>query len=280
MEQYRPGELERVQQITLEVFREFIRICEKYQLKYFVHWGTAIGTVRHGGFIPWDDDIDVGMVREDYDRFLEVAPGEIQGRYTLSGAFIQKNCFGMYTTMWKNNTLHMTRQENLWPGKHGIRMDIFPFDYVPEEEKLRRKQINKVAFWNRLYVMKNLKHPDISGSGWKTRIIQGMSFMGHYIMKPVPVDMILGRAKYWGEKYKGGTKLLTLIYYGEAEKWKLKMEDIYPLQEGVFEGMKVNLLHHNHQALTASYGDYMTLPPEEERVNHYQGILSFGDEQT
>lgn len=278
MEKYGPGELERVQQIALEVLREFICICNKYGLKYFVHWGTAIGTVRHQGFIPWDDDVDVGMIREDYDRFMEVAPDEIGGRYTISSAFIQKNCFGMYATMWKDNTLHMTRQENLWPGKHGIRIDIFPFDYVPEDDVLRAKQIRKVAFWNRLYVMKNLSHPHIPGDSLKAKLVRGVSFLGHYVMKLMPMEMILRHADGWARKYQGKSRLMTLIYYSDAEKWKLWLDDIYPLQTGMFEGTEVSVMHRNHEALTASYGDYMTLPPEEERVNHYQGILSFGDE--
>ena len=110
---YGPGELEHVQQVALSVLKEFIRICEKYHLDYFVHWGTALGAVRHKGFIPWDDDIDVGMLRDDYERFLQVAPGEMGGRFVLSSGFIQINCAGMYTMMSAAGTMQVTEQVSL-----------------------------------------------------------------------------------------------------------------------------------------------------------------------
>ena len=94
MREYTQEELRKIQALGMETLREFIRICEKYGLDYFAISGTAIGAVRHKGFIPWDDDMDVGMLREDYDRFLEVAPGELKGRYELYSASLQKTGAG------------------------------------------------------------------------------------------------------------------------------------------------------------------------------------------
>ena len=79
---YKPEELERLKKTELEVFAAFVEICEKYDLPYFLNGGTAIGAVRHQGFIPWDDDMDVAMLRDDYEKFLQVAPGEIAVSYT------------------------------------------------------------------------------------------------------------------------------------------------------------------------------------------------------
>lgn len=278
MLEYRPGELKRVQDTALQVLKEFIRICDKYQLDYFVHWGTALGAVRHQGFIPWDDDVDVAMLRGDYERFLQVAPRELEGRYELSSAFIQKNCAGMFTKMSAAGTLHVTEQESLWPGLHGIRVDIFPFDNVPEDEKKRRKQERRVRFYNMLYVVKNLPHPYIQGNSIKTKMVKTASFLAHCLMKPVPVDWILRQAEKYALLYKEQTKTYTLLYDLYPEQWLLKWEDIYPLQEGTFEGLQVKLLHHNDLALRNSYGNYMELPPEEERVNHYSGRLKFNED--
>lgn len=278
MLEYRKHDLERVQQVAADVLREFIRICDKYGLDYFVHWGTALGAVRHQGFIPWDDDVDVGMLREDYDRFLKVAPGEIGDRYVLSSAFLQENCFGLYTMMSAAGTLHVTQQESLWGYQHGIRMDIFPFDAVPEDRKKRRKQILGVRFWNMLYTVKNLSKPHLPGDTMGMRIVRGLCRAGHIFLKPIPARVFLSRARRWALKYRGRKGLYTLLYDQQAEKWKLTWEDIYPLQEGTFEGMQVKLLHHNHEALRAAYGDYMQLPPKEQRVNHYSGRLKFNED--
>lgn len=277
MLEYQENDLEKVKRVARDVLREFIRICDKYHLDYFVHWGTALGTVRHGGFIPWDDDIDVGMLREDYERFLEVAPKEIGERYVLSSAFIQENCFGLYTMMSAAGTLHVTEQESLWGYQHGIRIDIFPFDAVSQDEGKRKRQILAVRFFNMLYTVKNLPRPHLPGDSFKMRIVRGLCRVGHVLLKPVPAKVILGGARRWALKYRGQKGLYTLLYDLEAERWKLTWDDIYPLGEGTFEGLKVKMLHHTHEALQTAYGDYMQLPPKEERVNHYSGRLKFNE---
>ncbi|MDO5424131.1 MAG: LicD family protein [Eubacteriales bacterium] len=275
---YKPEELKKLKEVSVEILKEFIRICDKYKLDWFVHWGTAIGTVRHQGFIPWDDDIDVCMLREDYDTFLEVAPAEIGDRFVLTSAFLQKDCYGMFTRMSAAGTYHVTEQEDLWKTKHGIRIDIFPFDSVSGDAGKRRKQIQAVRFWNQLYTLKNLPHPYLKGDSLTVRIQKILCPILHTCLKPVPVDWILHQAEKNALKYKGQTRLYTLLYDIDAEKWLLSQEDIYPLQEGTFEGLKVNVLHHNHEALTTAYGNYMELPPESERVNHNWGRLKFHEE--
>ena len=275
--EYRPGELARVQQVSLSVFKEFIRICEKYHLDYFAHWGTALGAVRHGGFIPWDDDIDVGMLRDDYELFLQVAPGELGDRFVLSNGFIQKNCPGMFTMMSAANTLHVTEQESLWGYQHGIRMDIFPFDYVPEDEGKRRRQFSAVRTWYQIYIMKNLSRPMIPGDGIKARAIRGICRVMHVLLKALPMGVILWRIRKASLRYRGQGDLVTLLYDIHPEKYMLRLSDIFPLQDGVFEGIKVKLMAHDHMALQNSYGDYWELPPEDQRVNHYSGRLRFDE---
>ena len=80
---YDPFVLDKLHRVQVQILNDFIQVCEKYDLKYFVLYGTAIGTVRHNGFIPWDDDIDVGMLREDYNKFLEIFPKEMKEHYYL-----------------------------------------------------------------------------------------------------------------------------------------------------------------------------------------------------
>lgn len=261
------------------MLKEFIRICEKYHLDYFVHWGTALGAVRHKGFIPWDDDIDVGMLRDDYERFLQVAPGEMGGRFVLSSGFIQKNCAGMYTMMSAAGTMHVTEQESLWGYWHGIRIDIFPFDHVLEGEKARRAQIRAVRFWYQLYIMKNLRRPMILGDDLKARVVRGICRVMHVLLKGMPMGVILWRIRKASLRYRGQGDLVTLLYDIQPERYMLRLSDIFPLQEGVFEGIKVKMLHHTHEALQASYGDYQELPPEDERVDHYSGRLKFDERE-
>ena len=157
MREYTQEELRKIQALGMETLREFIRICEKYGLDYFAISGTAIGAVRHKGFIPWDDDMDVGMLREDYDRFLEVAPGELKGRYELYSASLQKQVQGFYLQMFPAGSVFMTRRNARWPLHPGIKLDIFPYDRVPADGKRRARLYRRLRFWNRLYIIKNTK---------------------------------------------------------------------------------------------------------------------------
>ena len=141
---YKPEELERLKKTEMEVLAAFIEICEKHDLPYFVNGGTAIGAVRHQGFIPWDDDMDVGMLRDDYEKFLQVAPGEIEGKYELMNAEINKDCLGYTMRMCKVGTKHITDEHSKYPTTFGIRIDIFPYDNVPEDPKLRKKQLRDI----------------------------------------------------------------------------------------------------------------------------------------
>ena len=92
MIQYTEEDYRKIRKYSMETLKEFIRICEKHHLTYFAISGTAIGAVRHQGFIPWDDDMDVGMLRADYDRFIEIAKEEMDERCSGSSACRNNGC--------------------------------------------------------------------------------------------------------------------------------------------------------------------------------------------
>ena len=98
-------DLHLIKQFELELLDEFLRICKKYDLQYFLAGGSCLGAVRHGGFIPWDDDIDIGMPREDYDRFCEIAASELDDRFTLQNYRTEPNC-GLFGKIRRKNTIY------------------------------------------------------------------------------------------------------------------------------------------------------------------------------
>lgn len=123
------------------MLEEFIRICEKYDLKYCLDGGSVIGAIRHKGFIPWDDDIDISLPRPDFQRFLEIAQKELKPPYFLQYGTTDPEHYQAYACVRNNATSAI---DVLWTrcGKRfsmGIGLDIFPFDYVPgEAAKLKR----------------------------------------------------------------------------------------------------------------------------------------------
>jgi lipopolysaccharide cholinephosphotransferase len=118
----------------LDILEEFIRICEKYNLKYCLDGGTMLGAVRHKGFIPWDDDIDVSLPRSDFNKFLEIAKNELNSKYFLQYGTTDSEHYQAYACIRDNQTSAI---DMCWirGGKRysmGIGIDIFPFDYIPE----------------------------------------------------------------------------------------------------------------------------------------------------
>ncbi|MFI3254577.1 MAG: LicD family protein [Eubacteriales bacterium] len=140
--------LRKLQLCELEILREFVRICTKYELRYFLVGGTLLGAVRHQGFIPWDDDIDVAMLREDYDEFAKIAQVEFgetyfyqdyntDPHYFLSYAKIRKNGTEVYEERFKNSQFHK-----------GVFIDIFPLDYCPKPSLFTHFLFNVLAVMN------------------------------------------------------------------------------------------------------------------------------------
>lgn len=101
---YYGEELKKVQECELEILAEVIKVCNENSIEYFVIGGTALGAVRHSGFIPWDDDIDIGMTRDDYERFLKIAPSKLKSDLFLQYYVTEPNSPTYFAKVRKNNT--------------------------------------------------------------------------------------------------------------------------------------------------------------------------------
>lgn len=269
MKTYTQEELRKIQKLGVETLGEFIRICEKYDLSYFAISGTAIGSVRHQGFIPWDDDCDVGMLRKDYDRFVEVAPLELSGRYELYSASLQKQVQGFYLQMFPKGSVFMTRKNARWPLHPGIKLDIFPYDNVPSEGKKRGRLYQKLRFWNRLYIIRNTKTPCFDENNWKTVLVRAVCRVSYYILKLGPsVDTIVAQYDRLMRSYEGTSDYYTILDDANPDWWVIRQEELYPMTKGRFETLTVNLPAANDAMLKRQYGDYWKLPPKEERGGH------------
>lgn len=127
----------------LEILEEIDRICKKHGITYFAEWGTLLGTVRHKGFIPWDDDLDIGMKREDYDRFMHYAPKELSGGMELINSYTESKYHQIMARVLNGRKLNL-REEYL-NKYHGcpyvVGVDIFPQDYVPRNKEDEESQL-------------------------------------------------------------------------------------------------------------------------------------------
>ena len=135
-------QMKEVWAVELDILVEFQRICEKYNLRYFASAGTLLGAVRHQGFIPWDDDIDVEMFREDYIRLCEVAPKEVKYPYIFQNEYTESGSLRGFSRIRNVNTTAMFEREKrpCYTYNRGIFIDIFPLDSILDNEQEQKKK--------------------------------------------------------------------------------------------------------------------------------------------
>ena len=136
------AEMKKLWAVELELLDVLLKVCKKHNLKIWAEGGTLLGTIRHHGFIPWDDDIDMAMLREDYDKLLKIAPLEFKAPYFFQSGYTDKNYIRGHSQLRKDGTTAILPADVFQDFHQGIFIDIFVYDNVPddEEEILRIKQ--------------------------------------------------------------------------------------------------------------------------------------------
>lgn len=280
MREYDQETLQRIQSVELGILDDFIWICKKYHLEYFGFGGTGIGVLRHGGFIPWDDDIDVALTRKDYDTFLQAAEKEFGDKYVIMNAQTDPN-YPLATTRWMlRGTKFREYSMKDIDCPLGIFLDIYAFDNVPDDDALMRKQAREVWFWNKLMILRSLPFPVLGFTGVKGSLIKAACAVIHYGMAVCHISK-----KWLASKMLQATTRYNhldtkrLAYYCDTSPYTnmMEKEELYPLQELDFEGRKMTFPREMHRMLEVLYGDYMQLPPPEKRKNHFPYELDFGD---
>lgn len=276
--QYKPEVLKRLQQEELGVLKEIIRVCEKHNITYFALFGTAIGAVRHKGFIPWDDDIDIGMLRKDYEHFLKVAPKEFKGKYKISGPDTKEKYYNLIPNVSKVGTRLCTQYDH---GRYhvGILVDIFPYDGLAEDKKDRKRQIACTSFWRRLNMVRNVNFFTNSVSKKGNFIPRLASLIAHCLAQAVPGTFIYRQYLKHATAYNGRSSMVTQLCDSGTMESVLSIDELLPVKKIPFEDFELCVPKANEKILSQMYGDYMQMPPPEKRQNHYPYLLDFGDDR-
>lgn len=266
--------LRKVQLVQLEIAKEIRRVCEENGIPYFLCDGTLLGAVRDGGFIPWDDDMDLGMLRRDYEEFCRIAPEKLGKDYCLQTWHTDPNYALPFAKVRKRGTLFLEAKSSRL-RENGFFVDIFPFDYVPESDAERSALGGKLLGIFRVKLMKSRYTPWMENDKiiWKKRI--GYLYYQAKALFSSAEDLTAAFDTLATATEK--TKVL-------CEQSALPRPDYYDahwcesLTELNFEGEPFKVPAHYEDYLTALYGDYMQLPPEDQRENRHQIVeLDFGE---
>lgn len=275
--------LARVQNEELSILRDFDSLCTANRLHYFAIGGTALGAIRHRGFIPWDDDIDVGMPRDDYEKFMELSDSAYGGKYIAVTAERFPGCTMMNTHWCEKGTVFCDRISLNAPYPSGIFLDIFPFDPVADSRILRFFQAWSAWFWNKMLILSEIREPVLHLSGFRKHVAQFFCWFAHTLIRFFSISpssclkhSLKACKRYEGRKTAAIAYLCDTNLYGDL----IDLSDLYPIRRAEFSGMTICIPANAHKLLTLLYGNYMELPPVEQRYNHAPERVVFAEERT
>lgn len=269
--------MERLHQVDMDIVKEVVRICDAHGFRYFMLGGTMLGAIRHGGFIPWDDDIDLGMPREDYEAFLQVAPEELPAYMKVVNYRNDPN-YMYYITRVQDTQTKVVEERIGNDNKYThASIDIFPIDGTPNNPLLRKIYFFRVLFHRALM---SLCYKDSIDRKRKRSKKEKLLL---WIMEHIPVeklttpykqkckiDKLLRKQKIAGSQYIGNImgayrtrEIVPAEFYGEGAYY-------------TFEDIQLRGMAKADEYLTFTYGDYMQLPPEDQRKTHFKIIEIHG----
>lgn len=259
--------LEQLQEVLGDILTVTLETLNKHGIKPFLVAGSCLGAVRHGGIIPWDDDIDIGLLREDYEKAREILSKELPEGYIYCDERTDKEypyCFGKVK---KRGTAFVHETDAHIKTHHGIFLDIFPFDNAPDDSDALQKQYNECLKLKRRLSARNLsyKKGDKLRPFWQLPIIlAGHLFVNKHRTQKKIYSVITRYRDLTDSKYVFN----FLSVYGMKER--SEREWMTELIEVEFQGIKVMIPKNYDAYLTYLYGDYMTPPPEDKRRSQHQ----------
>ena len=267
-----------IQLIELDILRQVLTICEESRVVYYALGGTLLGAVRHQGMIPWDDDIDIGMPRPEYERFLKIAAKKLKAPYQLHTLQQRNGEYSYYFARVENTEVKMLRKAGLQDAVIPAWIDVFPLDGVPKDKVKREIWLRKCDLLLKLY-----KGSQYSYFG-ASRDLNVKRSLPKTVLRET---FILFRMERWVDAERAWNRLDRALKENEYDScdtlinfcgnWGLKemfpksiygKGKLYP-----FEDLMLNGPEDADFVLRQMYGDYMELPPEDQRNHHHIELI-------
>jgi len=261
-----------LQLLELDILKEIVAICDDNNLKYYIIGGTFLGAVRHKGFIPWDDDIDIAMPRDSYEIFLNIASNKLPKHMKIENFITNHKCQFCITKVQNINAKIMEYTDETY-----VCVDVFPIDGTPNNKYLRKWHCFRVALKKKLMFSVLLspfcKLRKLSLKGQIISKIMKILPIDHYYQankEQQKMDRLLKGQKIDNSNYigtilgsYGAREIVPKAYFGDGTFYE-------------FEGIKFRGPSMHNEYLTRIYGDYMKIPPIESQKTHYI-VESYGE---
>jgi lipopolysaccharide cholinephosphotransferase len=272
--------VKRIQQSQFEILLEIDNICRNNDIPYQLFGGTLLGAVRHKGFIPWDDDIDIAMTREDYDKFLKIASNEINSKYFIQNFLTDKYTYFAFTKIRIKNTTFIEKATQKSKMNQGIFLDIFPLDNVINSDIEIKKHTRRI---NWLFYQKKIKTMELSlqGNSVFKKLVKIIAFLIIYptILFKTQEKIIRQIDKACRIHSSKNTNYLGHLTNGVGKNryknFLYTKKDFYDNTNLEFNARLFPAPINYDNILKQIYGKYMLLPPEEKRVGSHGILISF-----
>lgn len=253
--------IEEYKRIVLGILITIDKVCKENNLTYQLAFGTLLGCIRHKGFIPWDDDIDIIMPRKDYDKLQKIISNNDLGLNFISIDNCKETIYP-YGKICDTSTTMIEKNFKKVPG-YGAFIDVFPLDYLPENDEEYKRYRKKART-----MLKLITHSSRTGfeksNSIKTNALRAAAYIASRMLSTSKLILSLEKMtkSYRETKYMG--------LPCSACEFRIETEKIYNTQEGLFEGYGFQIPQDADYFLKLAFGDYMKLPPKEQRINKHQ----------
>lgn len=258
-------DLRELQLLELDILIEVDNFCQKNNIKYFLGEGTLLGAVRHKGFIPWDDDIDILMLRDDFDKFIKTFGNE---KYRVEYFNTMKKWWLPFAKVRMLKETRFSTPQISKISKHtGPRIDVMPLDYVPKEYSKSQKLQGK-----KIKLLKSVLRNKVLPIGKKIKLY---SYFGMIFSKMLPYKYIVKSLNKTLKRYSDMECNYVCNFTGDYDiKKETFQKNMFDSQKYVkFENIELPISEYYDEMLTKIYGDYMKLPPIEKRVVKHNVIV-------
>lgn len=267
-----------LQKAELKILEYFIKFTEEKNINYFLYAGTLLGAIRHQGFIPWDDDVDVILKRDEFERFENLF---INSNYKNDGLEYQSRKLDKYyaNSFSKIRSRDINIYERISTTQNGYIgpwIDIFVYDNIPNDLKSRKEQFSKVSKYNKLisfFLLTSLNENDYGLKRYIKKIVQSINERFYHLYFFLPF-LFMKRNKYqtmYNDKDTKQSADLGYMFYENFDDYAATFIDNMSLESyniTTFEDVQVKIPLNHHAVLTTLYGNYMEIPNEDERKVH------------
>ncbi len=272
-EYYSESEIKKIQEIELDSLKYFIKLCQNLDIDFMLYGGTLLGAVKYKGFVPWDDDLDLALMRDDYQKLIKEGPALLSDKYEIQHPLINNVTPFSYIKFRRTDTFLAEYTLHDLKMNHGVYFDIYPIDNIPDDNQLMMKQYKSFTLLSKIFYVRQVKNIGRPVNSIKDVVMSFIRSVIYYSLRCIPHAYFINRLNKIMTQYNGiKTKRKGNYYHPKPNNFFNK---IFPLVELEFEGLKLKAANDYNSNLYYRYGNINELPPLNKQVGHHAYIKKF-----